>query len=247
MSSSLGAIEPLRVGTIDYPPYIYAADQNLQGISIDLLSTLLTETNIKAEINIYPWKRALRLVEAGELDAVFPALKTLERERYLQFMDDVFYEEHVSAFYLNGNAYTYDAGLHFLKGSRVCLQRGFSVGEKMDQFFSAGHAIKVQVSEQTDCVRLMEKNAIEFYISDRLSGELAIKKMNLHHRILPLSEAIQRTPTYIAFSRHHPRTQLFKAMNEKLRTLQKTGAWREVIAQTEKKYVEKISMKMRLD
>jgi len=85
-SSLVMAEKPLRLVTLSFRPFIYSEGGKIKGIDAEILKELFRRSNIKYEIEILPWKRALFETKQGTADAVFPAFITAEREEYADFM-----------------------------------------------------------------------------------------------------------------------------------------------------------------
>lgn len=70
----------------DDVPYSYrTADGQLAGLNVDLVREALSRMGCEARFVELPWARALAELEAGRLDILPGALKTVDRERFAYF------------------------------------------------------------------------------------------------------------------------------------------------------------------
>ena len=59
------------------------------GITVDILGEIFRRLGVKLDIELYPWKRVLKMAEMGRADGVTFLLYNDERNRYLAFSDVV--------------------------------------------------------------------------------------------------------------------------------------------------------------
>jgi polar amino acid transport system substrate-binding protein len=79
--TAAGAAElPVRLATHDQAPYgTYLADKTFDGVAVRVMNCVFKKLNRELQIEVYPWERAQKLAERGDLDGFFPA--TLKPER----------------------------------------------------------------------------------------------------------------------------------------------------------------------
>lgn len=75
----------LRVGWEEWYPLIHERDGQLAGSEFVLLSTLAKQANCQLEFIELPWIRALKSLQNGDIDLLYGASKTPEREAFAQF------------------------------------------------------------------------------------------------------------------------------------------------------------------
>ncbi len=80
-----------KVGYDIQPPHNFtSATGEPIGSDIERLKEIFKHTNIKLQFYEFPWKRILKLVEAGQLDVVMGAAKIPQRERFAYFSNEAF-------------------------------------------------------------------------------------------------------------------------------------------------------------
>ncbi len=57
----------------DWPPYTFVKDKQIQSIDSDIITEAFKSLEYTLNIVPKPWKRCLKELEYGEVDAVFPA------------------------------------------------------------------------------------------------------------------------------------------------------------------------------
>ncbi len=61
---------PLRIAALYWKPYIYQDNDEYTGIAIDVIEKAMERAEIPYTLQLYPWPRALKMAEVGEVDAV---------------------------------------------------------------------------------------------------------------------------------------------------------------------------------
>ncbi len=82
---ALGQDCRLRVGWEEWYPLIHERDGQLAGSEFVLLSTLAKQAHCQLEFIELPWIRALKSLQNGDIDLLYGASKTPEREAFAQF------------------------------------------------------------------------------------------------------------------------------------------------------------------
>jgi len=72
-------------GAGHYPPYEMQVDGKLTGFHIELIKIISKKLNLTVHFEVYPWKRALSMVEHGDAHAVSFASINAKREKYIIF------------------------------------------------------------------------------------------------------------------------------------------------------------------
>lgn len=80
LTSKSFAAEPLRIVTLEYPPYIETKNSQVSGIAVNLVREIFNNLETPIEITVLPWARALNYIETGEADAILTIFKTPQRE-----------------------------------------------------------------------------------------------------------------------------------------------------------------------
>lgn len=75
----------LRVGWEEWYPLIHERDGQLAGSEFVLLSTLAKQAHCQLEFIELPWIRALKSLQNGDIDLLYGASKTPEREAFAHF------------------------------------------------------------------------------------------------------------------------------------------------------------------
>ncbi len=124
----------------NWPPWIYPAGDNYDGILIEQLKKFEKDHNIEAHpIFIKNWKRCQQQVSDGHIDMLFGAYKTPQRERKLIFLSEPLLTNTVT---LNAYTSTDNTGVGTINSldelAKLSLveARGIVRGKEIDEFIS---------------------------------------------------------------------------------------------------------------
>lgn len=86
-----------------YPPITFGSGEAVQGILVDSIKAIFEKVDgVSPEFHGYPWARAQKLVERGQLDA-FCTVATAKRQEYAVFGKEKVWGPERVAFYSSGN------------------------------------------------------------------------------------------------------------------------------------------------
>lgn len=87
-SAVAAELSPVRIATHDQPPYgTYMPDKSFDGVAVKVVACVLKRMRRAYVLEVYPWERAQKLAERGEVDGFFPATIKPERLVWAQATD----------------------------------------------------------------------------------------------------------------------------------------------------------------
>ncbi|MBT0963672.1 substrate-binding periplasmic protein [Denitromonas iodatirespirans] len=89
MMSAVAAAPPIRVVTEEYPPYNYAKNGDVQGVSTAVVRAVMAEAGIEAPIQLMPWARAYDLALHSENVLIYSITRTPAREALFKWVGQV--------------------------------------------------------------------------------------------------------------------------------------------------------------
>ncbi|WP_319521945.1 transporter substrate-binding domain-containing protein [uncultured Desulfosarcina sp.] len=137
----LAEAQELTVLTTTWAPYSYEENGNITGLATKIVRAVLKKAEISADINHYPWKRAIITAGDEKNILIYPLIRTPERETNFVWVAPVFNAE-ICLFRLKkrkdivltslGDAKKYTIGV--LRGAAMhqhLLSRGFEDGKQL--------------------------------------------------------------------------------------------------------------------
>ena len=133
--SSAADLVVLR-GNEDYPPDEMHIDGELTGFNIELIQNVARSISLSVEFESVPWKRAIKMLEKGERDAISYFSKNPTRDKYAIFLSGNILSETNYHFIANNNRQKeihYNGNIKNLSQYAIGIQRGYYYGETFNK------------------------------------------------------------------------------------------------------------------
>ena len=197
--------QSLKIGSDEWAPFHSqesSINGEVEGFTADLVRAVLKKMNIVIEHHqIYPWKRALKMVFNGELDAVFTSTKTSEREYNCYFPSEpltdfsyVFFIKKENRKRLKFNT------LDDLKKYRIGIVSGFSYTKKFKEFIEEENNFD-EVTTGDFNVKKLLASRIDYMVTPRRVGLDLMDKFDIKNECIMLEKPLNLDFLYIMFSK----------------------------------------------
>lgn len=213
------AEKQITLATLDWPPYI--SEQLCDGGWVfQLAVSLFHAAGYGVKIEFLPWARAVRKVEQGEYDVLFPEYFiearapsdnfTNTKRRDLLELSQAFPGGNISFMKLKGTPDNFEGDLAYMLGKDVGVVRGYQNTKEFDAMMDSGKFNIVEAVDDLQQVRLLFAKRVNFIIGDPMVIESVIMLapdiplMQKHRMIRNLEEVkpeIQYNPLYFAVSK----------------------------------------------
>lgn len=224
---SMAFAEKIVFVSTDWPPYVMSENGKTTGIDTEIVLELCKRLGVEAEIQILPWKRALKTVEKGEADAIFAPRHNEERAAFLYYPSEPLNIEKTVILARKGSGIEV-AGPDDLKGKAVGTVRGYTYDPKFDTYKDIE---KIECNDDAELVKIFSKGRVPLAAScDEATLRYLCKKAGFDAETVYV---MNETPSYIAFS---------KAKGEKSKSL--CDRFSEALRQLKPEgFIEKIQAK----
>lgn len=230
-AANVVADEPIRVcyEDKDFPPFLLGnSEQQVEeaGMLPELIHRSAKTLGMTIEYQRLPWKRCLKAVERGEIDALFAVIYTDARDswaaypktngkpdgRYLYLSEYPVFVSSGSALRWDGTQFTPSKPMVQSVPGYVAEQRLIDMGMK-----------PVLPLQPRDAMPVVAAGRIDGYVVERLIGQQILLDLGLEDQIKTLTEVFLAQPWYLAFSK-----QRYKTDSEKIEAF-----WDEIDRQRE--------------
>lgn len=209
-----------------YPPYYYQTDREISGICVDIIDSVAARLGIKIVYKQYPWKRMLLSAEKGDVDAVFPLFKTVERERYLLFGDLILAYEEVNFFVDKNSPLKTFENIDEVFNTPIGVVDGYSYGTYFD---SRKDIKKVVTQGDYHLMKMFQYNRFQVGIGNRYVVMYNSAKLGIEENVSFLEPPLSREPLYLAFSKKSKKTHLYNNFNRELKALLESGEYEQIL------------------
>ena len=218
----------------DDAPYSFrGAEGVIQGISVDLARTVLTQMGCQLKWVEMPWARALLELEQGRLDILPGALRKPEREAFAHFSRPVNRSPNVLFVHVSAAEKYRPTQLSDLIATdfRLGTQIGVSYGAEFDALMK-NPDFKSRVTPLTlrrGAWQMMEKNRIDGLIADEMTGLLELQQLGLSHLVAKTRIVVSGEPALIAFSKKSVDANFVHRFNTAFNAVLEDGRYKDIV------------------
>ncbi|MBL4608301.1 MAG: amino acid ABC transporter substrate-binding protein [Pseudomonadales bacterium] len=187
-------------GGSTYPPLSWQHEGKLKGASIDLVTKIFSELNIKVITDGGgPWKRVVLRAQQGKVDMLVGVRRNPEREAFLDFIEPPITPAAQAIFIRKADNFEY-SGWSDLKGKVGASTLGVSFGSEFDAYAKENlHIERVKTINQN--FRKLQKNRIDYILGPLLPTLLYAEKSGYRYKIKFIRKPFMIIDEYVAFSK----------------------------------------------
>lgn len=242
-TSNNSSSSKLRIAIVEYPPYEFSyidqdGKQQFDGVSVTLVKEVFKRLNQAFELQTLPWSRALKLLKEGKIDGLFEVLSRPERLVYADFSQEVLMQEVVMLFVTEDSEIAFTGELSTLADYQFGMRKDFSYGPDFDTAVERKviKHVTADVASTTLLLKLCtgdidilvaEKDTI-YYVEKEVKA-LQSSSLRRCKNIKRLEQAVQSTPTYMAFSKQSDIKHVRDEFDQVLRQMKQDGSYQRII------------------
>ncbi len=197
----------LAVVTAVWPPYVYEEDQKIAGMATEIVRAVLDNSGIKAEISVYPWKRATTMAKDQPNTMIYPIFRNEERDPHFIWAVPMF-NARVSLHKLKKRKDLVINSLEDAKPYRIGVLREAAMHQMLrSKGFEDDKQLEAVSSNRQNVLKLFA-GRIDLDADNPLLIAYEVKQLGLSmseiEEVLPLFEE----PMYMAFSKQTPKESI---------------------------------------
>lgn len=189
--------------SFEYPPLIQrGSGGEPRGAAVDIVSSVFRRMGDSVSVEIYPWGRALQLVQKGERDCVFTIYRSSEREKFLDFGNEVLVDQLVYFYARKNRVIWFDGDFTDIMGFRIGTAYKLNYGPKFENMRSKliiDEAANIMVNFMKLAAGRIDLVPSNAYTASAILGDFGFSKFR--DEIFRLPTPIERVPSFIAFSK----------------------------------------------
>jgi polar amino acid transport system substrate-binding protein len=205
----------------NYPPYDWAVGEDgFDGASIELLK-MAVPPGVTLKPAVLPWKRALVLAKAGEIDLLVSLRITPERAKYLRFTRHRAFPNPIVVFVRKDRVFPFPSWA-VLKGKRGGVSFGDTFGGGFDEYRRRELTIEESPTMENNFQKL-DAGRIDYFVTSKYVGEAYAASHHTQHGFVSLTPPISEQDIYFGFSRSSLCVELMERMSLRLEELDRKG------------------------
>ncbi|MDM8550501.1 transporter substrate-binding domain-containing protein [Desulfobacterales bacterium HSG2] len=202
--STSALAEELAVVYANWAPYTFTKDGKATGIIIDTVNEACKRLNIVPKLRLLPWKRALKYMKKGKMDALLTPIYTEERTEFMYYSSEPANIERTVFLTWKGSGIKVN-GLDDLKGKSVAVVRGYSYTSEFD---SRSDIKKIECNDDEQAVRILAKKRVIVTVGEEGVLRFFAKQIGTQVEVVGV---LTEVPGYMCFSK--------KALGQKGKTM----------------------------
>ncbi len=213
---------PITVAIYLEPPYAKLQENKLQGINVDIIELFAKKLNRKINYLTCPFARCISLLKGGNADMIVGIKQSLEREKYLTFLEQPFHRQDFPLkFYLLKDSPVNITDYDDLAHLRIGTIRGALYFERFDNDKALN---KVEVINYSQLIQLLIKGRIDTFLEREESINPWIdRKFYLNNIRLAKYQYGNSVDSYIAISKKSPLMDQLTLLNNTQQQLVDSG------------------------
>lgn len=198
-----------------YPPFHWAQDDRIVGLSNDIAQSIFQRLGIKARsAHVGPWKRVLKEAKNGNIDLVLGLKNTPERQTYLSFTTTPLLDNPVSVFVAKGKTFPFK-GWEDLIARHGVLNAGDRFGPQFDQFVTSNLSIQ-RIHGLEPSFRMLTLGRADYFITGKYPGQAFLRTSDLKDKIETLSHDVLDGQIDFGFVTSSPCAKYITAFEQEL-------------------------------
>jgi polar amino acid transport system substrate-binding protein len=174
------------VSLVDYAPYVFVEGiqsvvgvistqtntERVKGYSWEIFKESFLTMGYSIEYTIVPWPRAIKLLEYGQAELLFPISKSDERLRTFNYSKEPINATDYVIYFPRNSSIKWE-GYESLNEATIGVKRGYNYGEKWNLF---NDAVKYEIGKISEGFKMLDKGRIDGFIGYQNSWDYVLKQ-----------------------------------------------------------------------
>ncbi|XXJ19887.1 substrate-binding periplasmic protein [Desulfovibrio caledoniensis] len=218
----------LRVALDPFPPWKYLNSIGEPcGMDVNLIDLIAERMGLEVEYSMYPFSRALYLLEYGDADMMSGVLRRKEREAYLHYLEPPYKDHSDKAFYMLRGRERLLRAYEDLHSLRV----GTQIGTKYFPEFDHDPKIDKTAARSFELnLRMLLANRVDVVVNTEVAGDYEIRQLGLQGALVKAPYLYRKKQeVYMVLSKKSPLAARLDEFNSVLADLIREGAFRDIV------------------
>ncbi len=222
---------PLTIATSNYPPFCFEDNGEQKGVALDLVKEAFSRMKMEVQITFYPFPRAVAMMKANQVDAIFPFSVKEDRETYTVYPQEKLVEDTQTLFVRTDSSIAFDGDLKKLSSFAFGRQRDASNGPIFTDAVRAGLIAKIDDAlDQKHNVLKLVRGRFDIAIGPRLVVWFYAKESGNFSNIKELLPAVDAPlAAYLGFSKQRNLKALVVRLDATLRKMRQDGSYQAIV------------------
>jgi len=176
-------------------------------------------------ISIYPWKRAILMLESGRADALFSSNYTQDRTAFAFYPEEPIVISPWVMWVRDGDGSKFES-FDDLHGKKVGVVRGYSYTPEF-WFFVKKHQLFEEVTNDEMNFKKLSAGRLDFIVAELGNGLYLSRTLNLDKKIIPLlKHPIKKDGLFIIFNKKTVSREFVDKFSTELKEIKKEAFYK---------------------
>ena len=170
-----------------------------EGIYVELVKKAANRAGIEVSIIAHPWKRCIRMAQAGVVDAIIGPFQNQKNMEYLFFVEEPLAFEETALFTYKGSKVSFRGNLADVFHCTLGKVRGATF---YDEWETVENRFKIVEESSTVPILLkkLSRKRLDLVIGNKLVIQYNLKKLGMRDVIVDLDPSLELHSGHLAFS-----------------------------------------------
>lgn len=216
-NNAVGEESQLNIGMTNRAPWSFVSKEGVKkGIDVEIVKEIEKRLGVKINIQFFPWKRCLHMLQEGEIDLIARFSKTADREKFSYYIKPPYTKDAI-VFYVKTDSDITINSYEELSGKTIGLLRGNAYAQKFD---SDTELLKEPVDSKEQLFKMLESGRVDVVAIYEISSLYYLSSNGLNNLFRPVKFKLQRSDAdFFGFSRKSTKVSLisdFERVVEKM-------------------------------
>ena len=219
-------IKELTLAGTQWPPFI-ARSLPGQGLSVEIVSAVLSQAGYQVSTVFVPWKRVIKGLRQGEYDVSLALWKSPRRQAHLLFSDPYFINELVGVQHKDSKLSVVSLDDALSKNVSLGLMDDYAYSEQIQQYpdrryFTQYTPLLRELGAKSLDLSLLDKSVARFYLERSGSFKKSLQVTTI---------TLESKPLHIGIAKQHPAAkEVISNFNLYLKTYLKSDDYRALLS-----------------
>lgn len=211
----------------EWPPYQVMENGHLSGFSTKIVEIVFERMGLTLEpIDVFPWKRAMHMVENGEADALFSSNYTKERAAFAYYPEEPIVDSPWVMWTRREDNLDFSS-FNDLFGKRIGIVRGYSYTEELLDFVKA-HKNYEEVHNDETNLKKLNAGRVDFAPAELGNGFYLVRKLQLNKIVPIVTNPLKIDGLYIIFNKNKVKKSIVDKFSSELKKLKEEPLYKDL-------------------
>ena len=227
LSPAFAGNRPLNIICDRWPPYQTVINNQVEGFSTAIVKMVFQRMQVGIDkIHAYPWRRAIAMIEAGKVDALYSANFTRERAGFARYPDEPLVTTPWVMWVREGSGLRFRS-MDDLEGKRIGLVNGYSYTRELWDYVNKHRNVEIVPNDELNFKKL-HAGRVDYIVADLRNGAYIVKHFGFDNLVPLMEQPIKFVGLYIIFNKKTVPQSFVVRFSEELKALKKEAVFVEM-------------------